>query len=358
MDQSVYEELLKVMQSRRGPYAGLDIPEFFDLVKELFTPEEAMVNNILGKKPEPLEQIAPKSPLDPKTLSTVLEGMADKGLCATFVKGGERVYQGLPFMPGIMEYQFLSGRDTERDRNLAHLIHAYQTAYEAAKGVTKIKFPLTRVIPVDKTIEVGNQIHTYDQVATYIQKNDSIGVGTCYCRHAAKLRGEDTHDMPMNVCMWFGHTADYIMERLGGRKVTKEEALAILDQSEDAGLIHMSRNTAENIEFLCNCDRWHCEVVTHVLKQPKPGWVFNSGYQPKFDPEKCLACETCIDRCPPEALSMGENDVPTVDMDRCFGCAVCATGCPEEAIVMEPKPGFPPPPKDVRELIAGLKAST
>jgi len=271
MDQSVYEELLKVMQSRRGPYAGLDIPEFFDLVKELFTPEEAMVNNILGKKPEPLEQIAPKSPLDPKTLSTVLEGMADKGLCATFVKGGERVYQGLPFMPGIMEYQFLSGRDTERDRNLAHLIHAYQTAYEAAKGVTKIKFPLTRVIPVDKTIEVGNQIHTYDQVATYIQKNDSIGVGTCYCRHAAKLRGEDTHDMPMNVCMWFGHTADYIMERLGGRKVTKEEALAILDQSEDAGLIHMSRNTAENIEFLCNCDRWHCEVVTQVLKQPKPG---------------------------------------------------------------------------------------
>ena len=54
---------------------------------------------------------------------------------------------------------------------------------------------------------------------------------------------------------------------------------------------------------------------------------------------------------------MGDNEVPEVNLDRCFGCAVCATGCPSEAIVMEPKPGFPVPPKDPKELIASLKAS-
>jgi len=356
MEPSVYEELLTVMKSRRGPYAGLDIPEFFNLVKELFTPEEAEVNNILSKKPETLEQIAGTAGRDPKELQPVLESMADKGLCATYVVDGIRVYQGLPFMPGILEYQFLAGRDTKHDRKLARLIHDYKTAYVAARGVEKITFPVTRVIPVDKTIDAGNRIHTYDQVATYIQKYDSIGVGSCYCRHAAKLRGDDVHDMPIEVCMWFGHTADYMVERLGGRKLTKEEATAILDRSEDAGLIHMSRNTTEDIEFLCNCDRWHCEVVTQVLQQPKPGWVFNSGYQPTFDPGKCAACETCIDRCPPEALAMGDGEVPFVDMDRCFGCAVCATGCPEEAITMEAKPGFPSPPKNTRELVAGLKA--
>jgi len=357
MEPKVYEELLKVMQSRRGPYAGLNIPEFFDLVMELFTPEEAEINNLLSKKPETLSHIAQKTQRDPKELESILEAMADKGLCATFEKGGERVYQGLPFMPGILEYQFLSGRDTDRDRKLAQLIHDYKTAYVAARGVEKITFPTTRVIPVDKTIDAGNRIHTYDQVATYIQKYDSIGVGSCYCRHAAKLRGEDTHDMPMEVCMWFGDAADYMMERIGGRKVTKAEALALLDRAEDAGLIHMSRNTTEDIVFLCNCDRWHCEVVAHVLQQPKPGRVFNSGYQPKFDPDACAACETCVDRCPPEALSLGDNELPIVDLDRCFGCAVCAAGCPEGAIAMEAKPGFPAPPKDVRELIAGLKAS-
>ena len=357
MKPPVYQELLTVMQSRKGPYAGLDIPEFYDLVEVLFTPEEAAVNNILAKQPETLEQIAGRLKRDPKGLLPLLEAMAGKGLCATFIRDGQRVFKGVPFMPGIFEYQFIAGSDSAHYRQLARLIHDYKKAYDAVKGLEKITFPVTRVIPVDKTIDAGNQIHTYDQVATYIQKYDSIGVGTCYCRHAARLRGEDIHDMSMEVCMWFGHAADYMVERIGGRKVTKAEALVLLDQSEKAGLIHMSRNTSEEIEFLCNCDRWHCEVVTHVLKQPKPGRVFNSGYQPRFDPARCVACETCIDRCPPEALTMGGDQLPTVNMDRCFGCAVCATGCPEAAISMVAKSGFPSPPANVKDLVAALKAS-
>ena len=71
-----------------------------------------------------------------------------------------------------------------------------------------------RDITVDRTIDAGNTVHTYDQVSNYIDKNDTIAVGTCYCRHAAKLVGEDTHDMPMDVCMWFGNMAVYAIERL------------------------------------------------------------------------------------------------------------------------------------------------
>jgi hypothetical protein len=67
------------------------------------------------------------------------------------------------------------------------LIHTYKKAYSEAKGVEKISYPLTRVIPVARTIRAGNTIHTYDQVMTYIDKYDSIGVGACYCRQAAKL---------------------------------------------------------------------------------------------------------------------------------------------------------------------------
>ncbi len=357
MIAQVYRELLAVMQARRGPYAGLDIPEFYDLVEALFTAEEAAVNNALARQPEPIDAIAWRLNQTSATLEPLLEAMADKGLCAARVKDGQKVYQGLPFMPGIFEYQFIAGSDSERHRRLARLIDAYKSAYNTAKGVTAISFPVTRVIPVDRTIDAGNQIHTYDQVATYIDKYDTIGVGTCYCRHAAKLRGEDVHDMPMEVCMWFGASAEYMIDRIGGKQVTKAQALALLDQTEQAGLIHMSRNTTEDIQFLCNCDRWHCEVVGHVLQQPKPGWVFNSGYHPRFGPERCVACETCIDRCPPEALAMGDDQLPVVDLDRCFGCAVCASGCPEAAIAMQANPEFPAPPKDIRELAAALKAS-
>ena len=355
MTQTVYRELLEVMKSRGGPYAGLDIPEFFVLVEELFDPEEAEINNILPRKPAPIEEIVAKTGRSHEDVSKILERMAVRGLCGVSKTSCGLLYRGLPFMPGIFEFMFIGGLETEREKTIARLIHTYKKAYSEARGVEKISYPVTRVIPVDRTIKAGNTIHTYDQVMTYIDKYDFISIGACYCRQAAKLRGEELHGMPIGVCMWFGELAENLTERLGGRQVNREEAREIMSRCEEAGLIHMSRNTTDEIDFMCNCDRWHCEVVGQVLKQPRPGLVFNSGFEPSFDAERCIACETCIERCPPEALTMGEANVPMVNIDRCFGCGVCATGCPEGAIEMENKPGFPIPPRSVKELVIALK---
>ncbi len=357
MSQNVYKDLLEVMRNRGGPYSGLDIPEFYALVEELFTPEEAGMNNVLSRKPAAAEDIAGRMNRDKNEVTRILERMADKGLCAIFKGPGVPLYQGIAFMPGIFEFQFIGGRETERYKRIAELIHAYKKACESAKGIQKISYPVTRVIPVARTIKAGNVIHTYDQVMTYIEKYDSIGVGTCYCRQAARLRGEDIHGMSLDVCMWFGEIAEHMIARLGGRRVTKQEAKDILDRCEEAGLLHMSRNTTEDIDFLCNCDRWHCQVVNNVLKQPRPSLVFNSGFQPVFDSDLCISCETCIERCPPQALTMDENNAQIVNTDRCFGCGICATGCPEDAISMEAKPGFPTPPKTAKELAAAFKSS-
>jgi Na+-translocating ferredoxin:NAD+ oxidoreductase subunit B len=357
MTQTVYRELLEVMKSRGGPYAGLDIPEFFALAEELFDPEEAEINNALPRKPASVEEIATRTGRNPEEVSNILERMAERGLCGASKASGHVLYRGLPFMPGIFEFMFIAGGESERERTVARMIHAYKKAYSEARGVEKIAYPLTRVIPVARTIRAGNTIHTYDQVMTYIDKYDFIAVGACYCRQAARLRGEELHGMPIEVCMWFGEIAKNITERLGGRRVGREEAREIVDRCEEAGLIHMSRNTTDEIDFMCNCDRWHCEVVGQVLKQPRPGLVFNSGLEPAFDAERCVACETCIERCPPEALRMGEANVPVVNTDRCFGCGVCATGCPEAAIAMDNKPGFPAPPKTVKELVRALKST-
>jgi len=357
MTQQVYQELYEAMKARRGPYTGVDIPEFYDLVEELFTPVEAAVNNVMTRQPATANDIADRMNKPESETAAILETMADKGLCKTYMRDGVRYYEGEPFIPGIFEYQFFAGNSTSKDKKVARLINDYKKAFKAANGKIRMTFPLSRVITVDKTIDAGNTVHTYDQVSTYIDKYESIAVGTCYCRHAAKLRDEDVHEMPMEVCMYFGKMAEYAIERLGARQVGREAAQQVLDKSEDAGLIHMSRNTTEDIEFICNCDRWHCEAVAGVLTQSKPALFFNSGFEPRFDSNLCVACETCIDRCPPEALVMGDNDVPEVNLDRYFGCAVCATGCPSEAIAMVSKPDFPVPPKDPKELVTSLKAS-
>jgi Pyruvate/2-oxoacid:ferredoxin oxidoreductase delta subunit len=356
MSDPVYKEMIDVMRKRGGAFSGMDIPEFYAMATEMFTPEEAALNNAMPKGPFTAGDMAEKIGRDKSEIEAVLEAMANKGLCAAVTMDGTAYYQSARFMPGILEFQFMPGRTTERDKKLARLIYAYKKAYNQKTVHRETEFPATRVITVDRAIAPENQIHTYDQVQTFIDKNEYISVSACYCRHAAELRGEDTHGMPKDVCMQFGLTAQFAAERLGARRVTKQEAREVLERSEKAGLIHMSANMAEDISFICNCDRWHCVVVTHALTKARPGLFFNSGFEPRFDPELCEACELCIDRCPAEALTMGPNDHPVVNLDRCFGCAVCATGCPSGAIAMVNRPGFLEPPKNAREFKAAIKA--
>jgi electron transport complex protein RnfB len=356
MSQDVYKQLLEVMKKRGGPYAGKDIPEFFAMVEELFTPEEAEVNNAMPKGPVTAEAMSELMNWSKEAVEEILEAMANKGLCVALEMNGTQLYMSSRFMPGILEFQFMPGTTTERDKKLARLIHDYERAFDALAPTGETAFPTTRVITVDRTVAPENTVRTHDQVQTYIDQNDFISVSTCFCRHAAVLRDEDIHGMPNDVCMQFGAGAQFSAERLGARSLTKEEAREVIRRAEEAGLIHMSQNTAEGVGFICNCDRWHCGAVKTALSMSKPGVFFNSGFQPVFDSDECVSCDICIERCPPEALSMGDDDVPVVDLDRCFGCAVCATGCPDEAIKMVNKPGFPEIPKDpkaLREAISG-----
>lgn len=356
MTDPVYRELLAVMQKRGGDFSGMDIPEFFAMVEEMFTPAEAEVNNAMPRGPLAAADLAKQMARPVAQIALILEAMADKGLCMAVRMADAVYYQSARFMPGILEFQFMPGRTTERDKRLARLIYDYKKAFDARSGIDKPIFPTNRVITVARTVAVGNQVHTYDQVQAYIDKYDPIAVTTCFCRHAAQLRGEDTHGMPNDVCMQFGLGAQFAVERLNGRQVSKEEAREVLQRSEAAGLIHMSTNMTDDIGFICNCDRWHCVAVTHALAKPKPGLAFSSGFEPRFEAELCTACETCIDRCPAEALQMGPEAVPLVDLDRCFGCAVCATGCPEEAIHMHNRRDIPVPPKDGKSLKEAIKS--
>lgn len=357
MSQQIYRELMEVMKKRGGDFSGMDIPEFYYMVTEMFTPHEAEVNNAMPRGPFTATELAEKMDRDPAELTTILEAMADKGLCMAITIDGTPYYQSARFMPGILEFQFMSGKTTERAQRLARLIDAYKKAYKQKAGQRDTDFPTTRVIPVDRTIAPENQIHTYDQVQTFIDKNEDIAVSTCYCRHAAELRGEDIHGMPKDVCMQFGMGAQFAVERLGARKVSRREAREVLERAEKAGLIHMSTNTADDISFICNCDRWHCVAVNNALGKSRPGLFFNSGFEPRFDQKLCTQCETCIQRCPPEALFMGQDEVPAVDLNRCFGCAVCATGCPSGAISMVTRPDLPEPPKTAKELKQAVKAA-
>jgi Pyruvate/2-oxoacid:ferredoxin oxidoreductase delta subunit len=327
----------------------MDIPEFYDLARELFAPEEAVVAASLPQKPRTAKAMASELGKDERETKEILEAMADKGLCRSFEMDGNRCYAGSPFVPGIFEFQFMRGTFTERDRRIARVIHAYKQAIDKTRGPLKIPFPPNRVIPVGESIRPDSKVHTYNQVSSYVDRYDPISVSACFCRHEAKLLDEkDDCGMPDDVCMQFGKAAEFVIERRLGRKVSREEARNTLKRAAEAGLVHASLNTQE-LDFLCNCCSCHCMILKTALSQPKPGKILFSGFQPRVNPDLCTGCQTCVDRCPAKAVTLIQ-DLPEIDTDRCFGCAVCGIGCPAGAIQMIEKPGSPEPPLNFKGL--------
>ena len=48
----------------------------------------------------------------------------------------------------------------------------------------------------------------------------------------------------------------------------------------------------------------------------------------------CVGCETCVDECPAEAITM-EEGIAKVDKKKCTECKTCVDVCPSAAIRME-----------------------
>jgi len=350
MSEDVYKKLCAEMARRGGRYPGKDIPEFYDLAEELFTPEEAAATAAMTSRMMNAESIARNLGKDVKEVAPVLEGMADKSLCMSADKDGTRYYISVPFVPGIFEFQFSRGTWTEKDRRIARRIHAYKAAFDRNRPeVKRSGFSTNRVVPINETIRPESKVHTFNQINAYIDKADPIGVYTCFCRHEAKLLDEkDDCGMPMEVCMLFGLGAKFFIERGIARQLTREEAKEVLRTAAEAGLVHAGLNSQE-LDFICNCCPCHCMILKDVLSQPKPAEALGSGYQPAIDPDECTGCETCVGRCPAKAITLPE-EVPIIDLDRCIGCGVCAVGCPMEAIEMVEKKDAPIPPVNRKAL--------
>jgi Pyruvate/2-oxoacid:ferredoxin oxidoreductase delta subunit len=355
MTQEVYKKLIENL-AKRG-IGVMEIPEFYDILRELFTPEEAVV----ASTQPPGDQnrvtagdIAKMMGWTEDEVSPILESMINKGTCAFSVTDGIRYYMA-PSIGVIRNLQFMRGTSTERDKLLAKLFENYYKAQEAITGPVTHPLPVFRVISIEKTIPVENVVHTYDQVSYYIEKADPIAVSACYCRHQAKLADPEYNcQAPVETCMTFNRSAEYVIAANFGRKIAKKEAYEILDACEEAGLIHTGAYN-QDINDICSCCTCHCGRIVIGMKQAKPIIAQYSGFQPTIDAGICISCQTdrtCLEQCPMKALNRDDNQSIVVDKDLCIGCGLCVRHCKNKAIMMEAKPEFPSPPPDWNAFVA------
>lgn len=201
---------------------------------------------------------------------------------------------------------------------------------EVAKTLNKLlPRPFTRVIPVGVTIEAKTHVLAFEDVREIIEKARSLSVTKCTCRLTAHKC-----DRTLEACLQINRGADYNLARGTGRRLTKEQALEIVRQAEEDGLIHVVMNKQNVDQFICNCCPCCCQTMPILIKN-NISVVEPSRFAAKVNPDLCTACGTCLDRCYFGAIAVQENEAAQVDEGRCMGCGLCQVTCPSGALSME-----------------------
>jgi electron transport complex protein RnfB len=340
MAKEVYRKLQKQLDQYSVGFPATASGVEIRILEKLFTEEEAEIALHLSMALETPESVAERTKREPKAVATLLDRMADKGLLFRLRRGEAVKYGAIPFVLGIYEYQVKS-----MDGELAQMFEDYlQEGFQ--KNLTRLKPSILRTIPINRSVDAAHPVATYEDSREIIKRQKLIAVANCICRVQQALI-DHCCEKPSEVCFSFGSAARYYIELGMGRQVTTEEALEILDRCEEAGLVSQPANVI-NPGGMCNCCGDCCPLLRMAKKYPRPVELILSNYYAVVDADECTGCETCLERCQIEAITIGADDVAEINLDRCIGCGLCVTTCPTAALRLELKPEgqrYTPPAK-------------
>ena len=336
MGNDIYERLRGFLDTLPTGFPTTPTGVELRILKKLFTPEEAELTMNLRSEPEDLPQIAARMGREESELVSKFEDMAQKGLIFRVRQGGQAQYQAFQFMVGIYEFQLKS-----LDSEFSQMFEEYLPYFAISLGSVKTK--QLRVIPVESAVKALHSVAPYNKIRELVRQQDLISVAECICRKEQKLLGKEC-DRPKETCLAFGKFARFYIDNKLGRLITTDEAMKILDLAEESGLV-LSPTNAQELEFICCCCSCCCPILKAAKLLPKSKYVISSYYQAKIDPDLCLDCGLCIERCQVDAIKEGDGRFEIRD-EKCVGCGLCVNTCPEQAISLMARPGMEPPPKD------------
>ena len=184
-----------------------------------------------------------------------------------------------------------------------------------------------RIVPVEAAIEQTSFVLPFERASELVRSAQRIAVQSCPCR-----KRERRCDNPIEMCISLNELADYIMYRGLGRELTADEALALLREAEERGLIHQVDNI-DRARVICNCCPCCCVLFRSVVHHGLRSAIVKSRFRAQVDATLCTDCGACLARCHFGALTSADGIV-TVDPDECYGCGLCVSACPCEAITL------------------------
>ncbi|MFC2003088.1 ATP-binding protein [Chloroflexota bacterium] len=338
MSTKVYEQLARILDLLPEGFPRTKSGVELQILKKLFPPEEALIaTNMTGAK-ETADVIAGRANLPPREIEERLKAMLGRGTILGSKKDGIWKFRLAPFIVGFYEEQW-----DVMDHELAHLCEQYLSD-GGLEGIMRPQPSFSRVLPAQQALKT-EFILPYDDVKALMLQARQFGLRDCICRKQHDLLGNRKCDFPLNVCLNFS-----IVERpVGPHDITQEEALKVLDQAEEIGLVHTINNISKGCYYVCHCCGCCCVTLRGITQLGIKHSVAKANYYAVVDPEQCSGCGICEDRCQVKACSVA--DVAIIDLTKCIGCGLCITGCPTEAVRLNLRPDAEiiHPPEDYRE---------
>jgi Pyruvate/2-oxoacid:ferredoxin oxidoreductase delta subunit len=313
---------------------------FIAYLKIVYKPEEAEVVQHLGMLPQTktAEEVISAVAGDPQTVQSTLDELKQRGFIAQTSKGG----YCLPAIPNLvnlhMFYPELKPDDLEAARLYQDFFikeKFYKYYATSGKGT-----PGLRAIPIEQSIAPEEKVFEKEEAHEFIKTlgTEDLVLVPCPCRvRTEKMDIRECRDkFPVGSCIMIGGTARY-MENAGlGKRVTKEQAIEYLDKMVEIGLIATADNyLADPHNIMCLCCGCCCSNIRGRTRWDNPTAVLPSQFLPMAGDE-CTMCETCIDRCILDALSIDDDEGCAVaDPEKCIGCGVCTIDCPEETLKLQ-----------------------
>ena len=341
MSNDIYKKLAALLDKLPNGYAPTKDGIEIELLKEIFTEEQAELYCYLRLEFETAEQIAERAGLPLEGLEEKLTGMVEDGQIMGFPLGGIYIFKMMPFLFGIWE-----GQLKRLDKKKVELFEKYYPDF--GKPFFTEQPQQFRILPIEEEISETSQALPYDKVSSIVENGQSFGIGECICKKEQALN-ENPCDRPLEVCMAIAPIEGVFDETSSFKAVTKDEAKATLKEAEEEALVHLTSNYQNGTYFICNCCGCCCGVLRGITHLGIPAsLVVNSDYYAVVNEDNCTLCGICKDeRCQVEAIEEGV-DTYRIIKDRCIGCGLCISTCEDEAIQMVRKKEaeITPPPVD------------
>jgi electron transport complex protein RnfB len=339
---NTYEQLRERLDAH--PATAPKTETIDQILRILFTPEEAGIAVLLSYKPKKAAVIAKLAGLAEDVAKKDLESMANKGIIFSRKKDDDVSYGLVPLIPGVFEFPFMKGGGSPMHDRLARLWEEYHHESLGASFAGN-PTPMMRVLAVEKSVTPEDRVHPYEEVKHLIENSNYVALTQCACRvSVAKC------DKPKEVCLIFDGVGEFLVERGFARQISKEEGVKVLDQAEAAGLVHTSNNSADKASVICNCCPCCCTILRAKTQLNHPHGFEPSRFAAIVKSNECIACGLCADeRCPMQAIEIQE-EAAFVDEEKCIGCGLCVSTCPSGAMGLTERKQIPSVPATTQDM--------